>query len=593
MRHLLSGTCVFVLLCGCAAPPREEASFSRFAEEYVYRTLAESPVTATQVGYHKHDGRELDTELDDLSAQAIERNREWLRDLRLRMARSLDVEKLDPQDRADYDIVSDAISLNLLEYDTIQNYRHNPTLYVEMIGNALFAPFTLEYADANTRFRHIIARLDKVPRLLEQARGNLVSAPEVWTRTAMAENDGNVGLIDSEIRKSVPVDMRAAYDAAAASALRAIREFNVWLERDLMRKPYDWRLGSEKYGQKFRAVLATDQSPQQVLASAEAEMKRVREQMLGIARSLGATGGNLNETVRAALDKIATQHATPETYFNDARRDLAETTAFVREKDLLTLPPRDNLQVIETPAFMRGIYAVGGFNPAPALQPELGAFYWLTPFTLDMPKASVESKLREYNLYGLKLLTIHEAMPGHYVQLEYANDIQPQLRRIIRGVFGNGPYVEGWAVYATEMMLDQGYLNNSPELRLTFLKQQLRMIANTILDVRLQTMGMTDQQAMDLMLKEGFQEREEATAKLRRAKLSSTQLPTYFVGWRDWHRLREQYQEMKGADFSLKEFHESTLRAGALPLPVLARLLTGKALEPVHQSSERSAAVAH
>jgi uncharacterized protein (DUF885 family) len=287
---------------------------------------------------------------------------------------------------------------------------------------------------------------------------------------------------------------------------------------------------------------------------------------------------SLNEVVSQVLANIATKHSTPETYFSDARRDLQEAREFVKSKDLLTLPPRDNLQVIETPAFMRGIYSVGGFNAAPALEPQLGAFYWITPIPKEWPPARVESKLREYNFYALKLLTIHEAMPGHYVQLEYANAIEPPLRRIFRSVFGNGAYVEGWAVYVTEVMLDEGYLDHNPEMRLTFQKQQLRMIANTILDIRLQTRGMTDQEAMDLMLKDTFQENEEASGKLRRAKLSSTQLPTYYVGWRDWKRLRERYKETQGAGWSLKEFHERALKEGAVPLPVLSRLLTGKDL---------------
>lgn len=140
---------------------------------------------------------------------------------------------------------------------------------------------------------------------------------------------------------------------------------------------------------------------------------------------------------------------------------MAEARQFVREKNLLTLPAIDNLQVIETPEFMRGIYSVGGFKPAPALEPHLGAFYWLTPIPPTLAKESIESKLREYNYYGLKILTIHEAMPGHYVQFEYANKVQPTLRRFLRGVFGNGPYVEGWAVYATDLLLEQGYLNHS------------------------------------------------------------------------------------------------------------------------------------
>jgi uncharacterized protein (DUF885 family) len=259
---------------------------------------------------------------------------------------------------------------------------------------------------------------------------------------------------------------------------------------------------------------------------------------------------------------------------DQAKKDLAEATAFVRQKDLLTLPPRSNLEVIPTPEFMRGIYAVGGFNPAPPLQPELGAFYWITPIPKSWPKDRIESKLREYNDYGLQHLTIHEAMPGHYVQLEYANDVQPKSRRLLRNVFGNGPYIEGWAVYAQQLMTDQGYPEpNSLGMRLTWYKQLLRVLANTILDIRLQTMGMTDQQALDLMINDTYQEKEEATAKLQRAQLSSCQLPTYYSGWKGWLQTRDHYQQKQGANFSLKDFHEHALKQSAVPLPALDRLL--------------------
>jgi len=128
------------------------------------------------------------------------------------------------------------------------------------------------------------------------------------------------------------------------------------------------------------------------------------------------------------------------------------------------------------------------------------------------------------------------------------------------------------------MLLDEGYLDNSPELRLTFLKQQLRVISNAILDIRLQTMGMTDDEAMRLMLEDTFQEQEEASGKLRRAKLSSCQLPTYYVGWRDWHRLRSQFMEATGDAFDATTFHEAALEAGPVPVPVLAQLMLGEAL---------------
>ncbi len=273
------------------------------------------------------------------------------------------------------------------------------------------------------------------------------------------------------------------------------------------------------------------------------------------------------------MDDIAKQHATADTYVSTAKEDLAQAIAFVREKGLLTLPARSNLEVIETPEFMRGIYAVGGFNPAPPLQPELGAFYWITPIPKTWSKDRIESKLREYNNYGLQHLTIHEAMPGHYVQLEYANDVQPKSRRLLRNLFGNGPYIEGWGVYAQKLMTDEGYDGSNPGMRLTWLKQWLRVLANTILDVRLQTMGMTDQQALDLMINETYQEKEEATAKLQRAQLSSCQLPTYFAGLKGWLVVRDHYQQQKGAGFSLRDFHERALKESAVALPTLDRLL--------------------
>jgi uncharacterized protein (DUF885 family) len=571
-----------MMLTGCSQDPPKQP-FDKLVEEFVFTVLANSPVSATQAGYHKHGELQLDRMLDRYSPQEMERQRRWYEDFRLRLMRSVKRDELSADDRADYDIVQGQVSMALLELTEIQNYRHNPTLYVELIGAGVFAPFTLQYADMNARYEHIIGRLEEIPRLLNEARRNLISSPEIWTTVARGENEGNIALVDQSLRASVPPHLKARYEAAAATALPALRDFDFYLRDDLSRRHYDWRLGENLYGKKFIYALATDRTPREVLADAEAEMARTRRQMYDIALPIyrqlspGEDERDLNTVVSAVLANIATRHSTPESYFADARRDLEETRQFVRSAGLLTLPERDNLQVIETPEFMRGIYSVGGFNPAPALEPHLGAFYWLTPIPATWPKERIDSKLREYNYYGLKLLTIHEAIPGHYVQLEYANDIQPRLRRLIRGVFGNGPYIEGWAVFATEMMLDAGYLNHSPELRLTFLKQQLRVFANTILDVRLQTMGMTDQQAIDLMIASGFQEREEAEGKLQRAKLSSAQLPTYFVGWRDWHRLRQRYSEGR-SNFSLRDFNERALKAGAVPLPVLSQLLAGKSL---------------
>ena len=536
---------------------------AKLTGDFVYGSLALSPISATQAGYHTHNGAALDEMLDDMSPAGMSAQRSFYTGIQNRAA-TLDRESLDKEQEADLEIIKSNVALSLLELDTIQNYKHNPTVYVEAAGAALFAPYVLNYAPIEKRFEQIAKRIEKMPEFFENAKGNLIDAPEVWNRVAQEENQGNIDLIDKTLRGAVPPPQKAAFEAAAAKAIPALRKFNSWLKDTLSRKTSDWRLGREKYGRKFEYTLATGKTPEQLLAEAEAELKKTREEMAKLAAP---------KSIKQALDDVAKQHAAPDTYMNEARNTLEQATSFVRDKGLLTVPTSGNLQVIETPEFMRGIYAVGGFNPAPALEPQLGAYYWVTPIPKSWSKERAESKLREYNNYGLQHLTVHEAMPGHYVQFEYANHVEPTWRRALRSIYGNGPYIEGWAFYTQQMMTDEGYLAGQAGMRLTLYKQILRGVANTILDIRLQTMGMTDQQALDLMINDTYQEKEEATAKLQRAQLSSCQLPTYFAGWQGWLDARNQYREKKGAAFSLRDFHERALKESAVPLPVLNRLL--------------------
>jgi uncharacterized protein (DUF885 family) len=567
---------LIAMASGCS---REK--FSDLEEEFTYTTLSFSPVSATAAGLHNYGGKNLDQTLDDVSIGSFDRQRQFYHRFQNRLEK-LQRDRLTPQDQADYDIIRDQIGLGLLELDLIQSYAHNPTLYVELIGNALFTPFVQEYAPKNKRFEDIIARLRQFPIFIDNAKTNLLSSPEIWTKVAQEENAGNIDLLRKTISPAVPAELRKEFDNAAQPALKALESLQDYLQKHLsQRTDYDWRLGREKYEQKFRYALETDEEAGSVLGMAERDLETVRGKMYDLALPLyrksypSGNAGERNSVIAAVLAKIAEKHSTPETYIGDAKADLDEARAFVGAKHLLTLPTRSNLRVIETPEFMRGIYAVGGFVPAPVLEPQLGAFYWITPIPKSWPAERVQSKLREYNFYNLKLLTIHEAMPGHYVQFEIANGLEPRSRRTLRSVFGNNPYVEGWAQYATQVMLDSGFLDNSPELRLTFLKQELRVLANAILDVRLHTLKMTDQEALDLMQKQTFQEAEEATAKLQRAKLSSCQLPTYLMGWRGWLRARERYQKAH-PDFKLEDFHDRALKEGAVPLPVLERLLLAK-----------------
>jgi len=574
---------LLLLATGCGKDSSRQ--LATLSEEFVYGSLAFSPSAATAAGLHEYHGQKLDEMLDDNGPAALARQRRFYEKFQADLS-ALRTGQLQPEERADLLIMQDQVALALLDLNEIHTALHSPQSYVETLGNALFSPYVLEYAPKPDRIRHIVARLQKVPLFLDQAATNLMSAPDIWTRVAIEENEGNIGLVDKEIRPWVTSDMTEAYARAARPALEAMNKFKTYLQGSLTnRSNASWRLGGSVYPRKFRYVLESGVEADDTLQRAERELTAVRARMLELAKPLHAALAPAhkdhpelsgvpreNAIVGEVLDNIARRHSTRESYMDDARKDLEEARNFVREKRVLTLPPRSNLQVIPTPEFERGIYAVGGFSPAPALQPDLGAFYWVTPIPDSWPRERVESKLREYNFYKLKLLTIHEAMPGHYVQFEYANDVQPKTRRLLRSIFGNGPYIEGWGQYATQVMLDEGFLNHSPEMALTFAKEELRVIANAILDIRLQMLNMTDDEAMDLMLKQTFQEAEEAKAKLQRAKLSSAQLPTYFVGWRGWLRVRDEYRQSRGT-FSLPEFNDRALKEGAVPLPVLGMLL--------------------
>ena len=574
----VSSTLTIAFLLSACHAPAPPAPVAPLVEEFVRTALSFSPSSATAQGYHEHRGAALDDLLDDYSPSGNQQARDFLTGT-IRKVANLAQTSLDDEDKADLEIIRLYCESALLDLNQIQSYRHNPTVYVEMIGNALYSPFVLNYAPEEARLAHITARIEKIPAALETAKQNLLDAPEIWNTVAQSENDGNIDLIEKTIRPKIPAALAARFNTVADNAVKALKSFNEYLKNDLAKHTSDWRLGAKPYDEKFKLTLATGDTPQKTLADAEAALASIREDMHKQALAVypkffpGKTPpSGLNAVVSEVLDKVARQHTTPDHYFDDARRDLAETTQFVKDKQLLALPEAGNLQVIPTPEFMRGIYGVGGFSQAPALEPRLGAYYWITPFTPGMGPQRVESKLREYNFYGLKILTIHEAMPGHYVQAEYASQVQPKWRGALREIFGNIPYVEGWAVYATELMIDQGY-QNTPEMRLTFGKHMLRVVANTILDVKLQTMGMTDRQALDLMIDDTFQEKEEAEQKLQRAKLSSCQLPAYFVGWRGWDRLKAAYEKKQGADFKLAQFHERALKEGAPPLPVLSRLM--------------------
>jgi uncharacterized protein (DUF885 family) len=581
------------------APAQTNVKFASLSEQFIHETLAQSPSNASQAGYHHYlDPKTrkdvaLDSLLDDVSPKAFAEQRKLYAQWRERFHTDTPISSLGPEDAADWRLIDDQIALNLLELNHIQNYRHNPTVYVELLGSALFQPLTDDYASEDIRLGDVLSRTAEIPRFLKQAQSELTDSDPIFIKVAIEENEGNANLIQNTIASAVSKTptLKSRFDQVAPPAIAALKDFSQWLQSDLGKRKTDrtWRLGKHFYDQKFRLVMETDIAPEQLLVDAESEFRKTRSEMLQIALPLHkqyypdhddhsslVQQERENKIISEVLQKIAEDHPNRNALLETAKDDLVGIRQFIIDKKIVSLKSRDNLKVIPTPEFQRGIYSVGGFHSAPPLDPNAEAQYWVTPISPSTPEASAESRLREYNNWVLKWLCIHEALPGHYVQAEHANDVQPVTRRLVRALYGNGAYVEGWAEYIAQNMMQQGFANSDPRYRISYLKVWLRAIGNSILDIRMHTLGMTDEQAMHFMMDDAFQTRAEAEGKLQRAKLSSTQLPTYFVGTEEWWRLRRAYETAKGKHFTLAGFHDRALDEGAMPVPWVKDILLPK-----------------
>jgi hypothetical protein len=571
---------------------------AKLSEQFLHQSLQLSPVSASQAGYHTYTDPttnkvvHLDADLDEMGIEDIADQLKFYRHWRERIRSQVPYRSLGAQDHADWILIDDGISSNLLELEKVQSYKHNPTVWVELVGNALFLNLSQEYAPKEVRLADAVSRISQIARFIGQARQQLTDSDPIFIKVAVQENDGNLEMID-DIGKQLPASgaVRQRYDRFAPAAKRSLTDFSQWLQNDLANRPTNgrtWRLGKQWYDERFRLVMETNVTPEQLLTDAEQDMQSVREEMLQIALPLHremfpehSDHTNLsgtdreNKIIGEVLDRIGQEHPQRDQLMDYIKNDLQSIIDFIREKKIVGLSARNNLKVVPTPDFMRGVYSVAGFHAPPPLDPNTQAQYWVTPIDPETPEAKAESKLREYNNFTLHWLTIHEALPGHYIQFEHANSVEPPMRRLLRAYYGNGCYIEGWAEYIAGIMMDEGYLDNDPRYRLVMRKIRLRVLSNTILDIRMHTMNMTDEEAMDLMMKGAFQTQAEADGKLQRAKLSATQLPTYYVGIRGWNDLRAKYKKAKGPAFTNLEFHNRALDLGAVPLPLAGEILLG------------------
>lgn len=430
--------------------------------------------------------------------------------------------------------------------------------------------------------------MQQIPRIVRTAWQTLRDSPPSILETAILQNRGAIGFYEKGIYEllgdSKQID---AVRAAAVPVLEILREHQAWLEDSRrLRAGAEWRLGRELFAQKLQHTLNAGVTADQVLADAEIEYARVQSELYIVARQLWASRfpgkvlppddeAGRQETVRLVIASVSEEHGPPETLVADARAGVENIRRFIASRDILRLPEPDRCQIIEMPEFRRG-NSLAYLDSALPLDPGGISSYAVSPPPADWGADRVRSFLEEYNAHMLQVLTIHEAYPGHYVQLEYSNRNPSRIRRVLQ----SGVFIEGWAVYTEQMMLDQGYGDGNLALRLNQLKFYLRAVINAILDHRMHCTQMTDEEAYKLLTEGGYQSEGEARLKIIRAKQTSTQLSTYFVGRMAHYRLRQEIQRELGDAFELGRYHEAVLSHGSVPMKYLPELVRKRLTEP-------------
>ena len=548
-----------------------------FGEQFFDRFWQLNPDWAMSIGYYKYADRLVVPDAASRTEALTQLDR-WLKDLR-----AIDPSTLSPAVRADRAMLETEFLAEKWAFEELRGWQWNPSVYNVAEPFALLRDLT--FAPLDERLRLFSKRLERVPAYYAAAKANVENPTREHTQLAIEQNRGALAVFGPDLEHTLEMSglsaaERSTFNRRLAAARAAIEDYARWLEALDARLAAgagvarSFRLGRELYAPKFAFEIQSGDTAEALNERAVAEKDALHARMTMLAGLLWpkyfpneTAPSDALVTIGRVIDRLSDEHVAPADLVREVERQLPELTKWVNEHHLLDLDESKPLIVRETPPHKRGIAGASIDAPGP-YDASAPTYYNVTP--LDGERAErAESWLREYNRWMLPVLNIHEAIPGHYVQLVYANR-SPSL---IKSIFGNGAMIEGWAVYAERAMLESGYGEHRAEAWLVYSKWNLRSVCNTVLDYGVHALGMTEAEAMDLLTRQAFQTEAEAVEKWRRVQLTSVQLTSYFSGYAAILDLREALKREQAGTFDLKRFHERFLSYGSAPVRVIRELM--------------------
>jgi len=528
--------------------------YDRFFDEYYFPF---SPTTATSVGIHKYDGK-----LEDYSKAGVAKRVAALKKFESEFARL--------PESPDRDLVLNTIRAGLLELETVRGWERNPDNYSSGITNSAFVIMSRTFASPEARLKSLTARERLMPKVLAEARSNLKNPPRIYTEVAIEQMPGNISFFEHDVplafKTVTDAQLLADFRAANSAVIASLKEYEEWMKKDLLpRSQGDFRLGPSTYAKKLLYEEMVDIPLDRLLAIGYDDLRANQKRFAETAARIDP-----NKTPQQILLEVEKDHPSGDKLLDAFRDTLGGLTKFIEEHKIVTIPSPVPPILEETPPFMRALTFASMDTPGPYESVAKEAFFNVTLPEKDWPKERVEDFLGAFNRGTILSTAIHEAYPGHYVQFLWMQHVDSKVRKLL----GANSNAEGWAHYSEQMMLDEGYTNGDPKMRLGQLQDALLRDARYIVGIEMHTGKRTFDQGIEFFEKEGYQTHETAVRETKRGTSDPTYL-YYTLGKLQILKLRDDYRAKKGSAFSLQEFHDSFMQQGFPPIKIVRRALLG------------------
>ena len=558
-----------------------DKSFDKYKEEFILELWKVYPSWASSVGYHNYDNQLV---VPDAASRAREVS---FCKSQLALLHKYVISQLNDANKTDYYLIENQLKYGIFNIEELKAYEWDPSMYnvsggfADILGN--------DYELLDKRLRSFYDKMNNISGYYKAAKDNIKNPTIEHTQLAIDQNEGGISVfrqdLDEALGKStLPQEEKDKIKDKAKKAVAAIESYVSWLKKLDNKTPRSFRLGKDLYQKKFAYEIQSGYTAAQIYEKAVKHKAELHAQMYTLTKQLWTKYVRTHPmptdklaAIREMINLLSLNHVKPDEFQSAIESQMPVLTEFIKKKNLLYIDPSKPLVVRREPAYMAGV--AGASVNAPGPYDKNGNTYYNVGSLDGWDAEKSESYLREYNHYILQILNIHEAIPGHYTQLVYAN----QSPSIIKSILGNNAMIEGWAVYTERMMLENGYDGDqgpdskvaSPEMWLMYYKWNLRSTCNTILDYKVHTQNMSKEEAMKLLTQDAFQQQTEAEGKWKRVSVTQVQLCCYFTGYTEIYDLRNDLKAKQKAKFGLKQFHEQFLSYGSAPVKYIRQLMTG------------------